>query len=384
MKRNRIFYLIMCMIILSFLLMGCSRQMSSEGEREDTQAITQQTGESTEQYTENTEQLSEENEEYTEENSLENLKNSWNFEDGSIMLDKVLADLDREEIHYVGYFNTMRERLDVTLEDGTTLIFLATKMDEEASGWERQPSDYELMMKGTELNDSHFQENFLHEYDVTTDEYYFPNLSEPLEQNLWYQEQTGLSIARNQVYARYGRIFEDPFLNAVFRRKSWYEPKYTAEEFANLPSPLTETEQENLKELLAIEDMMNLAMWNIEGFSSPKCLLSGSWIDFDGDGIEEQISDDSEYCYIASLDGSTIQLLEEEGTGSSRKVSFYQYIDGEFQKLGTISSYINGMRIGSGRIQAMVIDGNNSAEHSIQKEFVVENGKIVELRDSEE
>lgn len=367
--------------------------MSSEGTREDTQAITEQTDENAEQFSEeNTEQFLEEDAEHTEINSLEKLIDSWNFEDGSIMLDKVLADLDREEIHYVGYFNTMRERLDVTLEDGTALIFLSTKMDEEASGWERQPSDYELMMKGTEFNDSHFQENFLHEYDVTTDEYYFPNLSEPLEQSLWYLEQTGLSIARNQIYARHGRKFEDPFLNAVFRRKSWYEPKYTAEEFNNLPeSPLTETEQGNLKELVPIEDMMNMAMWNIEGFSSPKCLLSGSWLDLDGDGTKEQVSFTAhedrafpQYCYIASLDGSTKQILEEEGTGRDRKVNFYQYVDGEFQELGTISSYVTGMRIGSGRIQAMVIDVHNSPEDRIQKEFVVEDGKIVEYHNSEE
>ena len=41
-----------------------------------------------------------------------------------------------------------------------------------------------------------------------------------------------LNLALNEIYARHGRIFSDPDLNAYFRSQSWYTPKYTADEFS--------------------------------------------------------------------------------------------------------------------------------------------------------
>lgn len=40
-----------------------------------------------------------------------------------------------------------------------------------------------------------------------------------------------LQLAINEIYARRGRIFKDAGLNAYFNSQSWYEGKYTAEEF---------------------------------------------------------------------------------------------------------------------------------------------------------
>ncbi|WP_281532543.1 YARHG domain-containing protein [Anaerocolumna aminovalerica] len=40
-----------------------------------------------------------------------------------------------------------------------------------------------------------------------------------------------LLVARNEIYARYGRIFENEDLNNYFRAQLWYEPRFTAEEF---------------------------------------------------------------------------------------------------------------------------------------------------------
>ena len=41
-----------------------------------------------------------------------------------------------------------------------------------------------------------------------------------------------LNLALNEIYARRGRIFTDPELDAYFRAQSWYTPQYTADEFA--------------------------------------------------------------------------------------------------------------------------------------------------------
>lgn len=40
-----------------------------------------------------------------------------------------------------------------------------------------------------------------------------------------------LYIARNEIYARHGRMFKNEKLNEYFSSKSWYTPKYTPEEF---------------------------------------------------------------------------------------------------------------------------------------------------------
>ena len=41
-----------------------------------------------------------------------------------------------------------------------------------------------------------------------------------------------LNLALNEIYARHGRIFTDPDLNAYFRSQSWYTPRYSADEFS--------------------------------------------------------------------------------------------------------------------------------------------------------
>lgn len=40
-----------------------------------------------------------------------------------------------------------------------------------------------------------------------------------------------LRVARNEIFARYGRMFNDEDLQAYFDSKDWYEPTYTPEEF---------------------------------------------------------------------------------------------------------------------------------------------------------
>ncbi|MBO5281752.1 MAG: YARHG domain-containing protein [Lachnospiraceae bacterium] len=42
-----------------------------------------------------------------------------------------------------------------------------------------------------------------------------------------------LRIARNEIYARHGRIFKDEMLNAYFQGCSWYNGSLTPEEFSD-------------------------------------------------------------------------------------------------------------------------------------------------------
>ncbi|MGI6006959.1 MAG: YARHG domain-containing protein [Ruminococcus sp.] len=62
---------------------------------------------------------------------------------------------------------------------------------------------------------------------------------------------TGLSewelrVARNEIYARHGRMFEDASLDSYFRGKSWYVPSIPADSFDD-NQLLTKTELRNAK-----------------------------------------------------------------------------------------------------------------------------------------
>lgn len=47
-----------------------------------------------------------------------------------------------------------------------------------------------------------------------------------------------LRIARNEIYARHGRMFNDTFLQVYFDQKSWYTKTYSAEDFDALGNSL--------------------------------------------------------------------------------------------------------------------------------------------------
>ena len=55
-----------------------------------------------------------------------------------------------------------------------------------------------------------------------------------------------LRVARNEIYARHGRMFEDASLDSYFRSKSWYVPSIPAASF-NDNNLLTKTELRNAK-----------------------------------------------------------------------------------------------------------------------------------------
>ena len=69
-----------------------------------------------------------------------------------------------------------------------------------------------------------------------------------------------LRIARNEIFARHGRLFKDVMLNKWFYSKTWYldlEEKYLADTFDALrPSPLSDLEIENTETIRAYEEAM--------------------------------------------------------------------------------------------------------------------------------
>lgn len=66
-----------------------------------------------------------------------------------------------------------------------------------------------------------------------------------------------LRIARNEIYARHGRMFLDPMLNQWFYAKDWYlaiGTKYSPNQFNQMSSPLSKIEQDNIQVIIKYEN----------------------------------------------------------------------------------------------------------------------------------
>ena len=62
-------------------------------------------------------------------------------------------------------------------------------------------------------------------------------------------------IARNEIYARHGRIFRDAEIAAHFESTSWYTPSVDPDTFdANAPQRLSQIELDNVKLILEYEE----------------------------------------------------------------------------------------------------------------------------------
>lgn len=66
-----------------------------------------------------------------------------------------------------------------------------------------------------------------------------------------------LKVARNEIFARHGRGFNDDALQAYFNSKSWYRQLYTPEEYDALPDQLSETEHANVDVIKSLEPESN-------------------------------------------------------------------------------------------------------------------------------
>lgn len=64
-----------------------------------------------------------------------------------------------------------------------------------------------------------------------------------------------MRFARNEIFARNGMIFGADDLDAYFRSKSWYEPKWSTEEFYDKVE-MTLVEEENINLIVAVEEEM--------------------------------------------------------------------------------------------------------------------------------
>lgn len=76
--------------------------------------------------------------------------------------------------------------------------------------------------------------------------------SELEDMSLWE-----LYLARNEIFARHGRGFKNQDLVDYFATRSWYQQRYTPEEFDAMPTPLNDYELKNVEAMYEIESARN-------------------------------------------------------------------------------------------------------------------------------
>ena len=87
----------------------------------------------------------------------------------------------------------------------------------------------------------------------TNSEYYFADSDSRYltEDDLKGLSKDDLAYARNEIYARHGYIFNDPGFNKYFNSRTWYVPRYTAEEFDD--SVFNDFERKNIEFIKSFE-----------------------------------------------------------------------------------------------------------------------------------
>ena len=87
--------------------------------------------------------------------------------------------------------------------------------------------------------------------------YVLPESSSRTYSNAELEEMSDyeLYLARNEVFARHGRIFKNSDLQEYFGSKSWYDPRYAPEEFSE--STLNANEKANIERMAKIEQDRN-------------------------------------------------------------------------------------------------------------------------------
>lgn len=93
----------------------------------------------------------------------------------------------------------------------------------------------------------------------SADEFVLPDSNTKFysEQEISQLNDSDLSIAINEIYARYGLIFNDPDLAAYFEACSWYRPSLTYDDFER-EVQFNEYEQQNVVVLAAERSNRNL------------------------------------------------------------------------------------------------------------------------------
>ncbi|AFY99692.1 protein kinase domain-containing protein [Calothrix sp. PCC 6303] len=92
---------------------------------------------------------------------------------------------------------------------------------------------------------------------ATENDYAFLSQRLVRDEDLANKTPLELDIMRNSIFAKYGRKFDTPGLQDYFNRQSWYQPKYSSQDFDKL-NLLSRTEMQNASYIIQYQKKNNL------------------------------------------------------------------------------------------------------------------------------
>ena len=119
---------------------------------------------------------------------------------------------------------------------------------EDDIGWSYDDTDADYDDQDEEYDDSEDADgNTLEDKTVSQKKYILPMSSKRKlkEKDLKKLGAKKLRIARNEIYARHGRMFQDQELQDYFDRKDWYTPSIAPEDFSDA-AELSKLERRNI------------------------------------------------------------------------------------------------------------------------------------------
>lgn len=148
-------------------------------------------------------------------------------------------------------------------------------------------------------------------------QYLFLSEREIAEQDLINKSAFELDIMRNEVFARYGRRFQDPELQAYFSKQPWYNPTYQPNQFPeDLLTPI------EIKNVTYIRDFqarnsrnVNLSNPSSNNLQEAKCDYSKRIISDPNPPINVRTGAGKDYAIVGTLDNGIQITVKVEKQG---------------------------------------------------------------------
>ncbi len=126
-----------------------------------------------------------------------------------------------------------------------------------------------------------------------------------------------LDIMRNEIFARYGRRFQDPELQAYFSNQPWYQPKFEPDQFPK--DLLTPLEMKNVIYIRDFQDRFaqkfNLSKSSNNNLQDAKCDYTKRLVSDPNPPINVRKDAGTEYEIVGTLDNGTQITVTSEKQG---------------------------------------------------------------------
>lgn len=161
-----------------------------------------------------------------------------------------------------------------------------------------------------------------------------------------------LQIARNEIYARHGRQFENDYLQGYFNRCTWYEGEIPPQEFQE--SVLSQVERDNIKLLSVAEKEYERQHPYPKSYRMPENVSE----DLNGDGVADTIN-----CRLTEQENGEIlcMITINDETWDANELIRSEMEDGMTDSIWD-SFYVTDIQESDGQLEIAILDNGPSED----------------------